>query len=337
MDASRPAAEQADVVVSAGIYRPTEVAVRIAGDRPLWIDLPGDPFADAQAVVARGGDPVAVAEDCARVFVPALARADGFSTIGAVSRWTLVGQLGLIGRWAGPDTLPIAPIPIAWPGTTSRPEGDGVLRILLAGSFNTWFDDDAVADVILAVSKRALIQVEVTGGPGQPGGYERFAQRMVGLPVRFHGWVDDPGAIIAGCEVLLTLDRPDLWEPLCGSRTRVLTARAAGLRVVASAGPELVNDLAAMGQVAAVSSREEAVEAILARAPPPDPSPIAERYDPERVAEPLLAWLKAPRRVPSARVAEPLQRAIAAQAKAEAEVAAIRKTWAFKLGRLGRG
>ncbi len=62
VDASRPAAEQADVVVSAGIYRPTEVAVRIAGDRPLWIDLPGDPFADAQAVVARGGDPVAVAD-----------------------------------------------------------------------------------------------------------------------------------------------------------------------------------------------------------------------------------------------------------------------------------
>lgn len=331
----------ADVVVSAGIYRPTEAAVRIAGERPLWIDLPGDPFADAQAVVARGGDPERVSEDCARVFLPALARADGFSTIGAVSRWTLIGQLGLMGRWVGPDKLPVHPIPIAWPGSSGEPppadpgpDRAGVLRILLAGSFNTWFDEDAVADVLIEVMERTAVEVHVTGGPGQPGGYERFRERMAGRPVTFHGWVDEPAAIFARCEVLLTLDRPDVWEPYAGSRTRVLSARAAGLRVVASAGPELVDELAAVGQLCAVRRHAEAVAALLDRSAPPDAGWAAERYDPVRIAAPLLDWLAVPRRVPVAAIAGALDHALRAQKRAEAELSEVRNTWAFKLGRL---
>lgn len=326
----------ADLIVSAGIYRPTEAAVRIAGERPLWIDLPGDPFADAQAVVARGGDPGRVAEDCARVFLPALARADGFSTIGAVSRWTLVGQLGIIGRWVGPDKLPVHAIPIAWPGGPRPVRGvpGGVLRILLAGSFNTWFDEDAVADVLIEAMARSDVEVHVTGGPGQPGGYERFRARMAGRPVTFHGWVDDPAPVFARCEVLLTLDRPDVWEPFAGSRTRVLSARAAGLRVVASAGPELVDELAVAGQLCAVHSRAEAVAALLDRSAPPDAGWIADRYDPVRIAAPLLAWLASPRRAPVAAIAGPLDHALRAQKRAEAELSEVRKTWAFKLGAL---
>lgn len=310
--------------------------MRIAGERPLWIDLPGDPFADAQAVVARGGDPERVAEDCARVFLPALARADGFSTIGAVSRWTLVGQLGLIGRWVGPDKLPVHPIPIAWPGGSAeaQPDRADVLRILLAGSFNTWFDEDAVADVLIGVMERTAAEVHVTGGPGQPGGYERFRERMAGRLVTFHGWVDDPAPIFARCEVLLTLDRADVWEPYAGSRTRVLSARAAGLRVVASAGPELVDELAAVGQLCAVRSRAEAVAALLDRSAPPDAGWVAERYDPVRIAGPLLDWLAAPRRVPVAAIAGALDHALRAQKRAEAELSEVRKTWAFKLATL---
>jgi len=262
----------AQVVVSAGAYRPTAAAVALAGERPLWIDLPGDPFADAQAVVARGGDPDAVAQDCARVFLPALARADAFSTIGAASRWTLVGQLGLLGRFAGPAELPIHPVPIAWPVEDEQPRhaaAGGPLRVLLAGSFNTWFDEDAVADVLLDAMRRTDVEVDVLGGPGQPGGYEGFVRRMSGRGVRFHGWVADPAPIYAQCEVLLTLDRPGTWEPMTGSRTRVLTALAAGLRVVASAGPELVDELAEGGHVAAVRTREQALSALLDRAPAP--------------------------------------------------------------------
>lgn len=336
---------RADVVVSAGIYGPTELAVRIAGERPLWIDWPGDPFADAQAVVARGGDAMRVTEDCARVFLPALARADGFSTIGTVSAHTLIGQLGMLGRWVGPDQLTIVSIPTAWPGgalpvqaASGGPDRtNGPVRVLLSGSFNTWFDDDAVGDVLEGAMNRAPVEVDVTGGPGQPGGYERFVERFKGAPnVRFHGWLADPTAVIAGCEVLLTLDRSDVWEPRCGSRTRVLTARAAGLRVVASAGPELITELAALGQVQAVTSKEEAIAALLDRAAPPDPGWIAERYDPEALAAPLLAWLRSPRRAPEAIVARPLELAVRGRERAEAELAALRRTWAFRLGRLGR-
>jgi hypothetical protein len=344
--AALPERVHADVVVSAGMYRPTYAAVRVAGERPLWIDLPGDPYADAQAVVARGGAAAAVAEDCARVFTPALARADAFSTIGDASRWSLVGQLGLLGRSAGPDQIPIHAIPIAWPGgleapgaPTPRDDADagrapGPIRVLLCGSFNTWFDDEAVAAVLCAAMQRADVVVEVTGGPGQPGGYERFVARMSGLPVRFHGWIRDPRPIFARSEVLLTLDRGDVWEPGLGSRTRVLTARHAGVRVVASAGPEMVDTLARIGQVRAVRSQEEAVLAVLDRTPAPDPSPIAALYDAHRIAVPLLRWLEAPIRAPAADVAAPLVHAQRAAERAEAELARVRRSWAFKLGRL---
>jgi hypothetical protein len=348
LDAAAPLPErvQADVVVSAGMYRPTYAAVRVAGERPLWVDLPGDPYADAQAVVARGGDPAAVAEDCARVFTPALARADAFSTISDASRWSLVGQLGLLGRSAGPDQIPIHAIPIAWPGGLEAPGApiprddagigrvSGPIRVLLCGSFNTWFDDEAVAAVLCAAMQRADVVVEVTGGPGQPGGYERFVARMAGLPVRFHGWIPDPRPIFARSEVLLTLDRGDVWEPGLGSRTRVLTARHAGVRVVASAGPEIVDTLARIGQVRAVRSQEEAVLAVLDRTPAPDPSPIAALYDAHRIAAPLLRWLEAPIRAPAADVSAPLLRAQRAAERAEAELARVRRSWAFKLGRL---
>lgn len=327
----------AQVVVSAGVYAPTAAAVDLAGERPLWIDLPGDPFADAQAVVARGGDPDAVAQDCARVFLPALARADAFSTIGAASRWTLVGQLGLLGRFAGPDDLPIHPVPIAWPVEDELPHrgaASGSLRVLLAGSFNTWFDEDAVADVLLDAMRRTRVEVDVLGGPGQPGGYDAFVRRMQGHPVRFHGWVADPAPVYAQCEVLLTLDRPGTWEPMTGSRTRVLTALAAGLRVVASAGPELVDELAEGGHVAAVRTRGEALAALLDRAPPPPVGALASRYDGTALLRPLLEWLDRPRRARPAAVAGALDHALAGRKRAEAELAAIRATWAFRLGDL---
>ncbi len=344
----------ADVVVSAGAYRPTDAAIRVCGERPVWIDLPGDPYADAQAVVARGGDGARVAEDCARVFLPALARADAFSTIGMASRFSLIGQLGLLGRWAGPDRLPIAPIPIAWPQPPHIKTDDvnihtyekrrrrfsyvgtgaeGPVRVLLAGSFNTWFDDDAVGDVLIEAMRRTPVEVDVTGGPGQPGGYERFRERFSAYAnVRFHGWLADPQPVLSQCEVLLTLDRSDVWEPLTGSRTRVLAARAAGLRVVASSGPELIDELAREGQVRAVQSREEAVVSLLDRTPAPDPAPIARRYDAKRLAEPLLAWIANPTRAPSAAASAPLEHANRARERAEAELAAIRGTWAFRLG-----
>ena len=38
-----------DLVVGGGPYGPAWLASELAGDRPLWVDIPGDPFAEAQA------------------------------------------------------------------------------------------------------------------------------------------------------------------------------------------------------------------------------------------------------------------------------------------------
>ena len=50
-----------DAVVSAGTWAPVRVAVAIAGDLPLSVDLPGDPFADAQAAAFAEGSAAQVA------------------------------------------------------------------------------------------------------------------------------------------------------------------------------------------------------------------------------------------------------------------------------------
>ncbi|MFH1467173.1 MAG: glycosyltransferase, partial [Pseudomonadota bacterium] len=44
-----------DAWVAAGPYTPPQAAALAVGEEPLWADIPGDPFAEAQALAARLG------------------------------------------------------------------------------------------------------------------------------------------------------------------------------------------------------------------------------------------------------------------------------------------
>ncbi len=212
--ARRTEVRSPEVVVSAGTWAPVRVALAMAGDRPLCIDLPGDPFADAQAAIhapgsaAANAGATAAAQAATALFVAALRRGDAFTTIGEPSRYALLGQLGVLGRLArtppGDEQVHVTPIACAFPGIPERREraretdlhdgaqtndaGGGVaqhaatpLRITLFGGFNTWLDEDATAAGLLRAMDRRPMEVTVVGGP-IPGhheaGYARLRARV---------------------------------------------------------------------------------------------------------------------------------------------------------------
>ena len=85
-----------DALVGAAA-QPAHRAVELAADLPLWVDVFGDPMAEAQAkaLVDGGGEHVVA---YLRLLSPLLARGDAFSAVSDRQRWALLGQLGVAGR-----------------------------------------------------------------------------------------------------------------------------------------------------------------------------------------------------------------------------------------------
>jgi hypothetical protein len=298
-------------VVTAGIHGPTRAALAHIGDQPLCIDLPGDPFADAQMVAAAGGA-AEVAADARAVFVPALARGDVFLTIGGPSRHALIGQLGLLGRTA------VTPLehewglvtPISWsfPGL---PEGEPrprerLPRVALVGGFNTWFDDETLLAGLLLAMDRSRLEVVCIGGP-IPGhhteSWARFsaAARTSRHARRFTFHDRAPAAqladLLAPCSVGVVLDRPG-YEPELGSRTRLLLYLHQGLSVVSTTRCELARELAAGGWIRPVPCADPTALAhsLLLTDPLPDRAPLRARYSVDATTQGLREWLRRPRR-----------------------------------------
>ena len=265
------------VVVSAGTWVPVRVAPALAGDRPLCVDLPGDPFADAQAAIHAPGSAAANAGTdaasgaAATLFVAALRRGDAFTTIGGPSRHALLGQLGVLGRLArttpGDEQVHVTPIACAFPGLPAPRRGSGgeedppaPLRIALFGGFNTWLDEEATARGLLLALDRAPFEVTVIGGP-IPGhheaGYARFRARVessrhaASFMWRPRLDPEDLAEVLDAADATCWTDGPGA-EPELGSRTRALLAAWRGVHVVATARGELMRELVRDGYASVV-------------------------------------------------------------------------------------
>ncbi|MFN7143667.1 MAG: glycosyltransferase [Myxococcota bacterium] len=332
-------------VVTAGTYAPTRAALAHVGDEPLCVDLPGDPFADAQMVAAFGGAD-AIAAEARAVFVPALARADAFTTISPASRHALIGQLGVLGRTA---RTPLAyewahVTPIAWefPGLAEAPpRAPGApVRVALVGGFNAWFDDETLLAGLLRAMDHGAVEVDVVGGP-IPGhhtlGFARFAAGARASThadrFRFHGRLPaaDLARVLARCTVGVVLDRPG-YEPELGSRTRMLLWLHQGLSVVATARCPLARELADGGWLREVPPEDPAAlaDALLRPFPPlPDRAPLRARYAVAATTAGLRAWAGRPARAPAAADADPLLALARERDALRAELAALRgsPTW----------
>ncbi|MDP2315984.1 MAG: hypothetical protein Q8P41_24015 [Pseudomonadota bacterium] len=299
-------------VVTAGTFGPTRAAMAAIGQEPLCIDLPGDPFADAQ-MVAAFGSAEAVAAEAQAVFVPALLRGDAFTTISGPSRHALLGQLGLLGRLArtppGEEWALVTPVAWEFPGLVeAAPRAPGLpVRVALVGGFNTWFDGETLLDGLLRAMDRAPIQVEVVGGP-IPGHHTETWSTFVGRArasahagaFRFRDRLPpaELARVLGTCTVGVVLDRPG-YEPEFGSRTRVLLYLHQGLRVIATTRCELARDLAAGGWIEAVPMQDPTAlaDALLAPAAAlPDRAPLRARYGIAATTAGVRAWAARPAR-----------------------------------------
>lgn len=327
-------------VISAGPFLPARVAAMAAAERlPLLVDVPGDPFAEAQAKDAQDPSARATLETVA-LWRPVLARADAFLAISTAQSMALHGQLGLMGRLASaPLThtwVRVAPVSYdfgALPGAVAKGKDPGVpLRVLLAGGFNTWLDDESLLEGLhQAMGKLPQMEVRVTGG-GIAGHhsatFERFKAGAMGGPFPerflFHGWVPHAAlpALTQECHVGVWMDRPGL-EATLGSRTRALFYTHQGLAVACTPRCEMSRELATMGLVTPLkrgrpdelakalvrmgqrgvgAERVEKTQAFLHR-----------RYRSERALAPVLDWVGQAARLPAhpdvqAQLAEELHR-----------------------------
>lgn len=321
--AARRACASADVLVSAGPFLPGQLACLIADDRPVWADLPGDPFSEWQAVVRA---PDSGHDDRRRnaahaAAMTVLSRADRISVISESQRLAVQGQLGVVGRLADcPDDLAtVIAIRHNLPMTklTPRPRrASDELIVALCGGFNTWFDDESLVKVLDAAMHRAPnLSVVVTGG-GITGhytaGYERFVswhqRSAMSDRITLHGWVphDALPVVLGNTHIGMYLDRPGS-EALLGSRTRVHLFTWLGMATLGTPGSDLTRAMARNGLMHAVTGNN-AVETLVSLSRSPMDGATAssaqqwmhDQFSAQPGTDALQRWVDHPRRTPSA-------------------------------------
>ncbi len=240
-----------DAVVTAGPFLPMALGAAVVRDEPLWIDVPGDPMAEAQARAAADGDD-GVLRRWHEVYAAALARGDAFSAVGHRQRAALLGALGVSGRLVGANqgrelvhVVRGSVAPAAWCG--DEPDGldlpDDAFVLLFSGGWNTWLDHETMlAGVLVAMDARADLHFVGTGGAVRghhATAYETFraAAEASTHAARFHfpGWIDADrlAAVHDRADAAICVDRR-CAEAELGARTRLLEAVRRGLQVAST-------------------------------------------------------------------------------------------------------
>jgi hypothetical protein len=309
-------------LVTASNYGPTKAACRaLRGNTttPFWLDVAGDPFAEAQSLASVSDGASEIAEDARMVWGEALARADAFSVVCEPGRWALLGALGALGRlplWpTGSEPVWVVPNAMSFPDRPGLPAGSGA-HVALIGGFNTWLDDETLLAGLLLAMELGPVWVTVVGGASAghyEAGFDRFQRGALASRhrdrFRFLGWVphDALADVLAPCQIAVVMDRPGPEAEL-GSRTRLLYALHRGLRVVATPCSPLARELAVMGllrsvppahEVGAGAAAQAVADAILGSEAAPSLEQRAsaeDRFSVARTCAALSRWVQQPAR-----------------------------------------
>ncbi len=278
-----------EVLMGAGTLQASATACRLAGGRPVWADLFGDPLAEVQARADLQTGPESTEHTLLawELMLEVLGRADAFSVVSRRQADALLGQLGLLGRLGTqPEAAPDPPAPSIQSAihvvpcslesldlTGLDPSADRwalwneaalpteAKVALWSGGFNAWADPVTLIEgVEAAMDELAELHLVATGGE-LPGYLERVYgafKTRVGASrhrdrMRPLGWhpLAEANRWLAAADLGLLTDRP-CAETRLGSRNRLLYHAAARCPVVATRGTEIVADMEAAGVLVAV-------------------------------------------------------------------------------------
>ncbi len=272
-----------EVLVGASAL-PSRRATELAGELPVWVDLFGDPMAEAQAKAAIDGEDRGGPEDEASLepsrrdmayfylMSDLLARGDAFAAVSERQRQAVIGQLGLSGR-LNRATLGIElafTIPCAlWQGGSEDAErSEQALQsetapsdiatedfvVLWSGGFNTWGDVQTLFEALeLAIAEEPRIRFVSTGGKisgHDEDSYGRFAARVRDSELRHRyllkGFLPAREAerYLARADLGVVTEKP-IYERFLGSSARVIHWLGRGLPFVSSEVSEIGATLAA--------------------------------------------------------------------------------------------
>jgi GT2 family glycosyltransferase/glycosyltransferase involved in cell wall biosynthesis len=304
---------------------PSLRAARLAGELPVWVDLFGDPMAEAQAralvhadVEQRGAYRDLLAE--------LLERGDRFSAVSERQRLTALGQLGLAGRLgagtAGYELVHTIPCAVTERARGPRPRlvdvSDDELVVLWSGGFNTWCDVDTLfTGLERAMEAEPRLRCVTTGGEitgHDECTYRRWLELVAASP---HRDAFTNKGCLPEAEAALYRDRADLGvvterlllERVLGSSGRLVDWLGAGVPFVCSSLSELGHELATEGLALVYEPGDPDSLAACVLTAAGDPERLAEmarrarayatdRWSELRTTEALRTWAHDPGRAP---------------------------------------
>jgi hypothetical protein len=237
----------------------------------------------------QGGQPDSVARDHIwKLTREALLRGDAFSTVSGPQRHSLLGQLGLLGRFGVDWTvsrrvvdLPVG-VPTGWTEDVPRPAFPHLLRergltesdrfLFFGGSWNVWIDEIAMGRALARTMEQDPDLYMVFAGipTGPSGDHVRQAilkaisshqRRVIELPANA---AVSEHELLAWASSALKMDR-DIPESETGTRNRLLPMVRWGVHPVTTMLAELETLLVAQGLASGVevSDWERAAKELL--------------------------------------------------------------------------
>lgn len=327
-----------DVIISVNTY-PSWIAAKLVSNAPLWTDLNGWVMAEAQAQAYKmnSNDYLSHYYGMEALIVK---RADKLSAVSKAESQALWGELAAMGRLNkesfGYDFVAHIPNGTEWfsgeqdvTETVERAEifkevPSGSCVLLWLGGYNTWVDERGLFEAVEGAMKRTKDLYFVSTGGAIAGldnkTFNKFKEMIDASDYSerfiFLGWVqtEDIPFIYSKADFGLNVDRMCM-ETLTGARNRINEMMKFGLPVVTTLGSEIAGEVERVGAGLAVKSGDTAAlekalmemykkwqEADLKEFGERGAAYIKEQCNYEKTLQPVLKWLKNPKRAPDEHV-----------------------------------
>ncbi|MBD3267752.1 hypothetical protein GF373_13870 [bacterium] len=243
---------QPDALIGVCGY-PAARAAAVAGERPLWADIHGYPMGEAQAKAHHYHEPGYI-HHFWNFHRDVLRRADRFSVTSERQRFTLLGELGAMGRLNQHtfcESL-VTQIPIAWdpqtPFNYNLRQKNDPFTVSFSGGYNLWCDVDTLFQGLeQAMANDNRIHFLSTGGSIEGHDdktYPKFQRMVEQSPYRdrfnLKGWVarHEFEQCMRAAHLGINTDLPCV-EAMIGARNRITEWLARGLPILTTLATEI--------------------------------------------------------------------------------------------------